>query len=86
VPPAGHGAQRLKTTVEPADPPVALIEDHVRLLDRVDRVDADRHDGADAFPAVVDPEDTAVGNFMGAAVARKCRFPTAAGARISHDC
>ena len=34
----------------------------------------------------MDPNGTSVGwrNFMGAAVTRKCRFPTAVGARIIH--
>jgi hypothetical protein len=59
-----------------------VIEGHIRPLDPAERIDANQHDCADA--RVMDPEGTALSstNFTGAAVARKCRFLTAAGASV----
>ncbi len=67
--------RRLIVTAGPAD---ALIQDHFRPLVCAGRLEANRHDYADALPAFMDLESTAVGcrNFMRAAVAGKCRFPT----------
>jgi hypothetical protein len=57
--------------------PVAPIAKH---LDRADRVETNRHDYADALPAVMDREGTTIGwrNLMGAGAARKYRFPVTA--------
>ena len=59
-------------TAGPANAPAALIQANVRSLVCADRVEANRHDYADALPAVMDPEGTT------AAAARTYRLPTAA--------
>jgi len=72
APPAGSGGQRHIMTAGLANAPAALIQANVRSLVCADRVEANRHDYADALPAVMDPEGTT------AAAARTYRLPTAA--------